>query len=130
MYRLHLAHAKDAHGRWFVKLFFIRFPPNHEALALFMLTDEICLNAIISAGLFPSTSAHLFWKWDLEYCEYLEACSHQCQALLPSTIGNTLMSPDQWILQVFETDSFIHTCKNVLGALIPTFIIGRFSRVY
>jgi hypothetical protein len=130
MYRLHLAHTKDTQGHWFVNMFFVRFPPNHEAPALYlMLTDERCLNALLSVGLFPSTSAHLFWKRDLESYEYLEACSHQWQALSPSTVGNTSMSPDRWILQVFDTDSSIHTCKNVLGALIPTFIIGRLSRI-
>jgi hypothetical protein len=77
MYYLHLAHAKDAQGRWFVNMFFIRFPPNHEAPALYlMLTDERCLNALLSVGLLPSTSTHLFWKRDLESYEYLEACSH------------------------------------------------------
>ena len=35
------------------------------------------------------------------------------------------MSLDQWISQVFDTNSFIHIFKDVLGALIPTFIIGR-----
>jgi hypothetical protein len=39
------------------------------------------------------------------------------------------MSHDRWINQVFDLNTFIHTCKNVLGALIPTFIIGRMSRV-
>jgi hypothetical protein len=77
MYRLHLVHAKDAQGHWFMNMFFVRSPPNHEAPALFLvLTDERCLNALLSAGLFPSTSAHLFWIWDLEFYEYLEACSH------------------------------------------------------
>jgi hypothetical protein len=61
MYHLHLAHAKDAQGRWFVNMFFVRSPSNHEAPALFLvLTDERCLNALLSAGLFPLTSAHLF----------------------------------------------------------------------
>jgi hypothetical protein len=77
MYRLHLAHAKDAQGRLFMNMFFIRSPPNHEGLALFLvLTDERCLNALLSAGLFPSTSAHVFWIRDLEFYEYLEGCSH------------------------------------------------------
>jgi hypothetical protein len=39
------------------------------------------------------------------------------------------MSPDRWILQVFDPKSFIHICKNVLGALIPTFIIGVLSHI-
>jgi hypothetical protein len=39
------------------------------------------------------------------------------------------MSPNQWISQVFDTDSFIHTYRNVLGALMPTFIIGMLSRI-
>ena len=61
MYLLHLAHAKDTQGRWFMNMFFIRSPPNHEALALFlMLNDERFLNYLLSVGLFPSTSAHLF----------------------------------------------------------------------
>jgi hypothetical protein len=77
MYHLHLAHAKDAQGRWFVNMFFVRSPPNHEAPALLLvLTDERCLNALLSAGLFPSTSAHVFWIRDLEFYEYLEVCSH------------------------------------------------------
>jgi hypothetical protein len=59
VYRLHLEHMKDAQVRWFVNMFFIRFPPNHEALALFLvLIDERCLNSLLLAGLFPSTSAH------------------------------------------------------------------------
>jgi hypothetical protein len=59
MYRFHLAHVKDAEGRWFMNLFFIRFPPNHEAPTLYLaLTDERFLNALLSVGLFPSTSTH------------------------------------------------------------------------
>jgi hypothetical protein len=130
MHYLHLVHAKDAQGHWFMNMFFIRVPPNHQAIALYlMLTDERCLNALLSVGLLPSTSTHLFWKRGLESYEYLEACSHQWQVLSPSTVGNTSMSPDRWILQVFDLNTFIHTCKNVLGALIPTFIIGRLSHV-
>jgi hypothetical protein len=64
-----------------------------------------------------------------ESYEYLEVYSHQWKALSPSTVGNTSMSLDQCILQVFNTDSSIHTCKNVLSALIPTFIIGRLSHI-
>jgi hypothetical protein len=94
-----------------------------------VLNDERFLNSLLSVGLLPSTSTHLFWKRDLESYEYLEACSHQWQVLSPSTVGNTSMSPDRWILQVFDLNTFIHTCKNVLGALIPTFIIGRLSHV-
>jgi hypothetical protein len=63
VYRLHLAHAKDAQGHWFVNMFFIQFPPNHEALALYLMpTDERCLNALLLAGLFPLNSTHLLWK--------------------------------------------------------------------
>jgi hypothetical protein len=130
MYHFHLAHAKDTQGRWFVNLFFVRFPPNHEAIALYlMMNDERFLNSLFSVNLFPSNSTHLLWKRNLESYEYLESCSHQWQALFPSTVGNNSMSLDHWILQVFDTDSSIHTCNNVLGALIPTFIIGRLSRV-
>jgi hypothetical protein len=39
------------------------------------------------------------------------------------------MSPYQWILQVFDPETFINTCKNALDALIPTFIIGMLSHV-
>jgi hypothetical protein len=74
MYHLHLAHAKDAQGHWFMNMFFIRSPPNN---ALFVvLTDERCLNAFLSVGIFPSTSTHVFWIRDLEFYEYLEVCSH------------------------------------------------------
>jgi hypothetical protein len=52
MYRVHLVHTKDAQGRWFMNMFFVQSPPNHEALALFlMLTDERCLNALLLASL-------------------------------------------------------------------------------
>jgi hypothetical protein len=130
MHYLHLVHVKDAHGCWFVNMFFVRVPPNHQAPALYlMLNDERFLNALLSVGLLPSNSTHLFWKRDLESYEYLEACSHQWQVLLPSIVGNTSMSLDRWILQVFDLNTFIHTCKNVLGALIPTFIISRLSHV-
>jgi hypothetical protein len=61
VYSLHLAHMKDVQGHWFMNFFFFLFPPNHEALALYLvLIDEICLNALLSTGLFPSNSAHLF----------------------------------------------------------------------
>jgi hypothetical protein len=74
VYHLHLAHAKYAQGCWFMNMFFDRFPPNHESPSLYlMLTDERCFNALLSTGLFPSNSAHLLWKWDLESYEYLEA---------------------------------------------------------
>jgi hypothetical protein len=60
VYHLHLEHVKDAQGRWFVNTFFVRFPPNHEAHALYLvMTNERCLNALLSVGLFPSTSTHL-----------------------------------------------------------------------
>jgi hypothetical protein len=77
VYRLHLAHTKDAQGHWFVNMFFVQSPPNYEAPSLFlMLTDERFLNALLLEGLCPSTSAHLLWIWDLNFYEYLEACSH------------------------------------------------------
>ena len=77
MYRLHLSHAKDAQGHWFMNMFFIRSPPNHEALALFLvLIDERFLNNLLSVGLFPSNLDHVFWIRDLKFYEYLEACSH------------------------------------------------------
>jgi hypothetical protein len=48
-------------GHWFVNMFFVRFPPNYEAPSLYlMLTDERFLNVVLSTGLLPSTSAHLF----------------------------------------------------------------------
>jgi hypothetical protein len=63
MYHLHLAHVKDAQGHWFLNMFFIRFPPNHQAHALYlMLNDERFLNALLSASLLPSTSSHMFWR--------------------------------------------------------------------
>jgi hypothetical protein len=61
MYPLHLAHMKDTQGHWFVNMFFVRSPPNHEVPSLFlMLIDERCLNALLLVGLFPSNSNHLF----------------------------------------------------------------------
>jgi hypothetical protein len=70
MYCLHLAHVKDAQGRWFVNMFFFRFPLNHQAPTLYLvLNDERCLNALISPGLLPSTSTHLFWRRDIESYE-------------------------------------------------------------
>jgi hypothetical protein len=63
MHYLHLVHARDAHGHWFMNILFIRAPPNHQAIALYlMLDDERFLNALLSVGLLPSTSTHLFWK--------------------------------------------------------------------
>ena len=130
MYLLHLEHTKDAQVRWFMNMFFVRFPPNHQAPPFYLvLNDERCINDLLSAGLLPLNLSHLFWNRDLESYEYPWACSHQWQVLSPSTIGNTSMSPDRWILQVFDPDSFIHTCKNVRGALIPTLIIIRLSHV-
>jgi hypothetical protein len=77
MYCLHLAHMKDAQGHWFLNMFFVRSPPNPEAPTLFLLlTNEVFLNALLSAGLFPLTSSHVFWIRDLEIYEYLKASSH------------------------------------------------------
>jgi hypothetical protein len=36
---LHMVHAKDAQGRWFVNMFFVRVPPNHEAIAFVPRVD-------------------------------------------------------------------------------------------
>jgi hypothetical protein len=76
MHYFHLVHERDAHDRWFMNILFFQSPPNHKVISLYlMLDDERCLNALISMGLLPSTSAHLFWNHDLDYYEYLKACS-------------------------------------------------------
>jgi len=41
--------------------------------------------------------------------------------------GNTSISHDRYILQVFYVISFIHICENVLGNLMPIIIIIRLS---
>jgi hypothetical protein len=128
MHFLHLVHEKDTQVCWIMNMFFVQVPQNHQYISLYlMLNDERCLNALLSVGLLPLTSTHLLWKQGLESHDYLEACSHQWQFLSPLIVGNTLMSHDRWILQVLDLNTFIHTCKNVLGVLIPTFIIGRLS---
>lgn len=67
MHYLHLVHAGDTQGRWFVKILFVRVPHNHQAIALYlMLTDERCLNALLSTSLLPSNSSHLFQKGGLK----------------------------------------------------------------
>jgi hypothetical protein len=77
MYYLHLVHARDAHGRWFMNILFIRAPPNYQAIALYLvMDDDRYLNYLLLAGLLPSTSTHLSWNQDLKSYEYLEACSH------------------------------------------------------
>ena len=77
MHYVHLVHAKDAQVRRFMNIFFVRFPPNHQAPALYLvLNDERCLNSLLSSGLLPLMPAHLFWRQDLDSYEYLEACSH------------------------------------------------------
>jgi hypothetical protein len=35
MYHFQFEHEKDTHGRWFVNMFFVQSPPNHEAPASF-----------------------------------------------------------------------------------------------
>jgi hypothetical protein len=63
MHYLHLVHARDAYDCWFVNILVVKDPPNHQAIALYLvLDDERCLNALLSVGLLPSTSTHLFWK--------------------------------------------------------------------
>jgi hypothetical protein len=63
MHYLHLVHARYAKGRWFMKILIIQSPSNHQAIALYLvLTDERCLNALLSTGLLSSNSAHIFWK--------------------------------------------------------------------
>jgi hypothetical protein len=107
---LHLVHARDAHGRWFVNILFIQYPPNYQYISLYLtLDDDIFLNSLLSMGVLPWTSSHLFQNRNLESYEYLEACSHQWQVLPPSTVGNTSMSLDGWILQVLDLNTLIHT---------------------
>ena len=63
MYHFHLVHAKDAQGRWFMNMFFTRFPPNHQAPTLYlMLNDERCLNDLLLVGFLTLTSSYLFWR--------------------------------------------------------------------
>jgi hypothetical protein len=63
MYHFHSTHTEDAQGPWFMNMFFIRFPPNHEAPTFYLvLNDERCLNDLLSMGLLPLNLAHLFWK--------------------------------------------------------------------
>jgi hypothetical protein len=84
VYYLHLVHVRDAHGHWFVNILFIRDPPNYQDISLYlMMDDERFLNALLSVGLLPSTSAHLFWNRYLASYEYIEACSHQWKVLPP-----------------------------------------------
>jgi hypothetical protein len=60
MHYLHLVHAKDAQGRWFVNIFFVQVPLNHQAPTLYLvLNHERSLNSLLSTGILPSTSAHL-----------------------------------------------------------------------
>jgi hypothetical protein len=110
MYYFHLVHMRDAHGPWFVNILFIQYLPNHKDIALYLtLDDERCFNSLLSTCILPLTSADLFWNRDLELYEYLEACSHEWQVLQPSKIGNTLISLDRWILQLFKLNTLIHT---------------------
>jgi hypothetical protein len=75
---LHMVHKKYEWGHWFMNILFIRVPPNNQDISLYLvLTDERCLNSLLSAGLLKSNSSHLFWKRGLESYEYLEACSHE-----------------------------------------------------
>jgi hypothetical protein len=77
MHFLHPVHAKDAQGHWFMNMFFVQVPPNHQATTLYlMLNDERFLNSLLLVGLLPLNSAHLFWKCDLDSYEYLEACNN------------------------------------------------------
>jgi hypothetical protein len=63
MHYLHLVHTRDTQGHWFMNILFVRSPPNHQDISLcLVLTDERFPNALLSVGLFPSTSSHLFWK--------------------------------------------------------------------
>jgi hypothetical protein len=67
MYYFHLVHVRDAHGHWFMNILFIQALPNHQYILLYItLDDERCLNSLLSAGLLPSTSNHLFWNGDIE----------------------------------------------------------------
>jgi hypothetical protein len=61
MHDLHLVHVRDEQGRWFVNMIFVRAPPNHKGVSLYLiLNDERFPNALLSASLLPSTSVHLF----------------------------------------------------------------------
>jgi hypothetical protein len=48
-----MVHARDAHGHWFVNIIFVRDPPNHQDIALYlMMIDERFPNSLLSVGLF------------------------------------------------------------------------------
>jgi hypothetical protein len=134
VYYLHLVLTRDAHGCWFVNILFIRALPNHQDISLYLtLDDEICLNALLSVGLLPSTSAHLFWNQDIDLYEYLEACSHQWKVLPPSIVGNTLMSPDRWIIQVLDLNTLITLveCNQCLETYFNYWwVISRLLTIY
>jgi hypothetical protein len=90
---LHMVHARDARGHWFINILFVSGPRIYQSISLYlMLDDEIFLNALLSTGLLQSTSSHLFWNQDLELYEYLKSSSHKWKVLPPLAVGNTSMS--------------------------------------
>jgi hypothetical protein len=63
MHYLHLVYMRDEHGHWFMNILFIRDPPNNQSIAFYLVINcERLPNALLSTGLLPLTSTHLFWK--------------------------------------------------------------------
>jgi hypothetical protein len=61
MHCLHLVHVKDEQGHWFVNIFFVQVPPNHQATSVYLvMTSERFLNSLLLVGLLPLNSTHLF----------------------------------------------------------------------
>ena len=71
-----------------------------------MLDDEGCLNAFLPTDLFLSTATPLALERDLEFYDSTLGIV-VLNGNFPRywVVGNTLMSPTQWILQVFDFKS-------------------------
>ena len=95
-----------------------------------VLVYERCINSLLLADSIPSNSDHLFWNKSMEFIKCLETWSHQWKILFWLLVLGIHHCPMvDGFFQVFDLNTYIHTCLIALCTLIPIIIISGISRV-
>ena len=77
-----------------------------------------CLNSLLPSDFIPLTSDNLFLDRSIESFEFLETYNNQWQVLLPSIVLGIHQCPlIDGLFQVFDLNTFIHTCQFSLQCL-------------
>ena len=97
-----------------------------------MLDDGGCLNSLLPADFIPSTSDHLFWDRNLEsfWVPWDLQSSVVGSLAIDSFLGIHQCPLIDGSFQVFDLNTFIHTCLFALCTSISIIIISEISFVY